>query len=279
MTVVRSPAADRETMPDHSAVWSVPEDEESLRRDIEHQVFEKDRFYRELMRAIEQTGARRVLEVGAGSTIDSCWLAAHSDAQFHALDLVESSESLARRVGRLFPRPAQFHLGDAFDTPFTDGYFDMVFHQGLLEHFTDPLPLLKENLRILRPGGILIVDVPQRYCLYTLLKHRKMRRGEWPWGWEREYTAAEMKGLTEQLSMELLRLSSWGYDFYTSILRWPRVKFCRRNPLRDAALFHRLDAVFRVGFDPIWEFPWRLLERQCGARFMMNVTGVYRRTK
>ena len=32
--------------------------------------------------------------------------------------------------------------------PFRDGAFEVVFHQGLLEHFRDPRPLLRENARI-----------------------------------------------------------------------------------------------------------------------------------
>jgi SAM-dependent methyltransferase len=270
----------REQMPDHSAVWSVPEDDARLRKDIEHQLFEKAAFHRDLLRSMDEVHAQRVLEVGAGSTIDSCCLATRVSAEFHALDLVESSMHLARRVERQFPgaQPVRFHLGDAFDAPFEDGFFDVVFHQGLLEHFTDPVPLLRENLRVLREGGILLVDVPQRYSLYTLLKHRRMRRGEWPWGWEREYSAGEMRRLADGLPMELVRLSSWGYDFYTSIARWPREKLRRKNPLRDTRLCRALDTLGRRGFDPAWELPWRWLERRYGPHFMMNVTGIYRRT-
>ncbi len=265
--------------PDHSRLWVIPEDEPRLAKDIEHQVFVKMRFYRELLRAIKEADARTVLEVGAGSAIDSCWLAARSDAAFHALDSTETAMRFAGRVGRHFPRPVQYHLGDAFAAPFADRAFDLLFHQGLLEHFEDPVPLLEENLRILRPGGLLVVDVPQRYSLYTVRKRRKMRRGAWPWGWEREYTAGEMRRLGAGLPMELVRLSSWGYDFYTSILRYPWAKLSRKNPLRDRSLFRGLDAIYRNSAGRLWEGGWEFLESRLGPRFMMNVTGIYRRTR
>ena len=61
--------------------------------------------------------------------------------------------------------------GDAFQLPFADGSFDVVFHQGLLEHFREPQRLLAENARVLKRGGLLLVDVPQRWHYYTPLKH------------------------------------------------------------------------------------------------------------
>jgi len=60
---------------------------------------------------------------------------------------------------------------DACRMPFREGAFDLVFHQGLMEHFRDPAPLLRENARVLKRGGHLLVDVPQRFHVYTLAKN------------------------------------------------------------------------------------------------------------
>ena len=45
-----------------------------------------------------------------------------------------------------------------------------------LEHVNAPLQLLSEIKAILRPGGVLVVDVPNNY----VLAHRSRLRGRWP---------------------------------------------------------------------------------------------------
>lgn len=44
--------------------------------------------------------------------------------------------------------------------PFEDGFFDVVYHKSVLEHFFSPDKIMKETLRVLKPGGRLIVLTP-----------------------------------------------------------------------------------------------------------------------
>ena len=44
--------------------------------------------------------------------------------------------------------------------PFEDGFFDIVYHKSLIEHLADPSWLMDETLRVLKPGGKLIVLTP-----------------------------------------------------------------------------------------------------------------------
>ena len=92
----------------------------------------------------------RILEVGAGSGRDSLHLAGLG-ARVTILDYSESALAATRRAcGEA--EGVELLRGDALALPFPDKSFDVVFHQGLLEHFRDPMPLLLENARVLAPG-------------------------------------------------------------------------------------------------------------------------------
>ncbi|MDH4036664.1 MAG: class I SAM-dependent methyltransferase [Candidatus Krumholzibacteria bacterium] len=137
---------------------------------------------------------RRVLEVGAGTGRDSLDLASRG-AEVWTVDYSDESLELTRAAAgdRL-----RIVCGDALALPFANESFDIVFHQGLLEHFRQPLDLLAENHRVLRTGGCLLVDVPQRYHYYTAMKHALMAADRWFAGWETEFSAGELRGLMER---------------------------------------------------------------------------------
>jgi SAM-dependent methyltransferase len=98
--------------------------------------------------------------------------------------------------------------GDAFSLPFMDETFDLVFHQGLLEHFHNPDDMIKEHKRVLKKGGYLLVDVPQKYHYYTVVKHILIFFGKWFAGWETEYSIVELEQKLEKQGFKIV--SSYG---------------------------------------------------------------------
>jgi SAM-dependent methyltransferase len=107
--------------------------------------------------------------------------------------------------------------GDTFCLPFRDETFDIVFHQGLLEHFRPQQAeaLLRENIRVLKKNGLLLVDVPQRYHIYTIIKHFLIAIDKWFAGWEREFSLGELRRNMERLGLETIH--AYGEWMYPSL--------------------------------------------------------------
>jgi SAM-dependent methyltransferase len=151
------------------------------------------RLVREIL-ADGPVDGKRVLEVGAGSGRDLLGLT-RAGAIGMVLDYSPASLELVQRQAREQGLAVHLVRADALRMPFRDGSFAVVFHQGLLEHFRDPMPLLRENARITSRGGRVVVDVPQTFHLYTAMKQTLIAMNRWFAGWETQFTPAELERL------------------------------------------------------------------------------------
>jgi len=144
---------------------------------------------------------KRVLEVGAGSARDSFDLASLG-AEVYTLDYARSSLKMIDGLNQKMESRTIPVGGDAFCLPFPDNSFDLVFHQGLLEHFRQEEGILEENSRILKPGGYAIIDVPQRWHIYTVIKHAMIAVDKWFAGWEKEFSLRQVEKKLRKYDLE-----------------------------------------------------------------------------
>lgn len=95
------------------------------------------------------------LDVGCGDGRTSgFWLRDHGCA-YEGVDVSALAVEEARELGFQAQR-----IDDAGRLPFKDGSFEVVLCIEVLEHLFSPLDALREMGRVLRPGGLLIVTVP-----------------------------------------------------------------------------------------------------------------------
>ena len=70
--------------------------------------------------------------------------------------VAEAPERFRHAFPHVAPELFSFHQGDAARLPLADDSFDVVTCQTVLMHLAQPLEALREMLRILRPGGLLV---------------------------------------------------------------------------------------------------------------------------
>ena len=74
--------------------------------------------------------------------------------------VTEAGQHFRRAFPQVPPELLAFVQGDATRIPLPDNAFDVVTCQTLLMHLARPLEALREMLRILRPGGLLVCVEP-----------------------------------------------------------------------------------------------------------------------
>lgn len=95
-------------------------------------------------------------------------------------DVAGSMVEMAKRhcIDAGFASRADIRIGNAEALEFEDGTFDLIIGMGLIEYLTWDRWALQEMLRVLKPGGSLIVTVPNRVRISELVHPlRLMRRG------------------------------------------------------------------------------------------------------
>ena len=80
--------------------------------------------------------------------------------------VAEAPQHFHRAFPQTDPKLFSFHPGDADRLPLPDNSFEVVTCQTVLMHLAQPLAALREMLRILRPGGLLVCVEPNNFWNY-----------------------------------------------------------------------------------------------------------------
>ena len=139
----------------------------------------EDRCDRMALEALLPRTGDRLIEVGAGFGRLADEFSGYREVVL--LDL--SGVQLAAARERLGDDPRYMTVeGDAFHLPFPDASFDAVVCVRVIHHFDDPSAAIAEMARVLRPGGVLVLESSNKRNLKAIALYLLRRQGESPFG-------------------------------------------------------------------------------------------------
>lgn len=115
-----------------------------------------------LLRILQLPSGARGLDLGCGIGETTRQLARTSDklSEIVGLELNPDLVETAKKVSSGQDDSLSFEQGDVSALEFADDSFDFVFTRYLLMHLPEPEAVLKEMLRVCKPGGVVAAQEP-----------------------------------------------------------------------------------------------------------------------
>lgn len=136
-----------------------------------------------------------LLEPGSGTGLTSLFLAKKHSMKAILLDYSKNVLLIARKNARDLKVGVNLILGDLKNIPLKDEVCDLVWNDGVNEHFEGPerQTVFNEMARLAKDGGKVIVLVPnQSNILYYVNRKILEATGRWDVGYERAFTPSEL---------------------------------------------------------------------------------------
>jgi 2-polyprenyl-3-methyl-5-hydroxy-6-metoxy-1,4-benzoquinol methylase len=112
----------------------------------------------------------RYLEIGCAPGKILVWVAREINAPVCGIDYSPTGVDTTKWLCDGLGVKADIRCEDAMKSSFDERASDLVFSCGLIEHFDDPKPIVAAHVRLLAPGGIALIAVPNYSGIYLKLQ-------------------------------------------------------------------------------------------------------------
>ncbi len=133
----------------------------------------RDVKFKKYLDLLEMKKGDRVLDVGCGTGVFLARIAQTWGIDGVGVDISKNSITLAKslKLNSGMTSRLRFQTADATKLPFKDKSFDHVLSFDVLEHIENQKKSLSEMVRVLKPGGFLLI--------YTINKHQRYTWNFW----------------------------------------------------------------------------------------------------
>lgn len=158
-----------------------------------------DSFYLWLISLLKAKRGMRLLDISCGEGRLAI-LAHNKGLQADGVDFAMT----AVRVAYEKDTQSGWMVGNGECLPIKSASYDFITHIGSLEHFQNPMAGIEEIRRVLKPGGIACVLLPNSYSLFGNIKHvlkngdiyddgQPLQRYNTPKGWQTMLEAGKLR--------------------------------------------------------------------------------------
>lgn len=203
-----------------------------------------------------QIAGLKILEPGSGTGVITTQLS-YSGADVHLLDLSASALMLSKKIPCYKNNRKLIHAS-MFDMPFVDETFDVLWNEGVLEHFSEEqqVAALSEYSRVLKKGGLMVLVVPKEGAPFYLAGANRAREaGIWRYGNEKPMST--LKNLAIQVrDLKVLKEYSFGLILETQFLSY---FFSAAGLIRLQQIYDLLNGWMNMILWPLNKLPGSLL--------------------
>lgn len=145
------------------------------------------------------------LEAGCGMGQWCFYVAEKYGLKSFGVDVAEKTiQKLNYYCGKLNNNLINFIADDLNDSKMESQFCDMFVSLGVIEHFQDPKPMLKNLHRLLKSKGIGIITVPNVYSMHSITRPILKILNRWNIGYERSFSPRELKNLSLSLGFKII---------------------------------------------------------------------------
>lgn len=126
-------------------------------------------YYNLLSRFI--TPHSKVLDIGCAPGKTLAWAAKIKKAEVTGVDYSKNGIEISRWLFEQMKLKGVFLCEDIFRTTLPEKTFDLVISSGLIEHFNDPTEVIDIHIKLAKPGGVVLITIPNYGGIYGKLQH------------------------------------------------------------------------------------------------------------
>lgn len=124
-------------------------------------------FYNELL--TEDITNKKLLDAGCGTG----WFSKYACDRNALVTSMDLGEGLLGRVATKCN--SERVVGSILEIPFAENTFDIVVSSEVIEHTPDPKRAISELFRVLKPGGTLVLSVPNKFWYFSIWIANKLK--------------------------------------------------------------------------------------------------------